>query len=735
MNWRLEEIMLTGDCLDGEGNNLTERLELWYQDPVDCIHELMGNPMFCDVMKYTPEKLFSDLEGSTAVINEMWTVSWWWDLQIQKYLPAGATIIPVILSSDKTKLSQFHGDKSAWPVYLTIGNISKDVHRDVTSHATVLIGYLSIGKFDCYMDKTCSLAQYHTFHYAIEVITQSLAEAGKESIPMTCADGCKCWAWPILAAYVVDYPEQCLIACCKENRCPICTVSPQNRGSHMESAFCTHKKNFEMLQKLQSNTSDPVFKEDWESMGIWLVVNPFWRHLPFSNIFQSFTLDLLHQLHKGMFKDHLVKWCSQLISEQDMTGHPGLHHFKNGISNVSQWTGAEHKAMEQVFVGLIMGAVDKYVLMAVRAVVDFIYFALLHSHMSSTLTALSQALDNFHNADGFNTESPKCLHIDYAKDAYRASNKCDYIAQMTTWLHCQKAMDCFADYLHWCQNGTHLTVGPTDEEDNFDGDASFIGDPRTAKYSLSLLPQALRSKSQVQVAHTHPPDLTHIPAQKIINRHHVTCFLEALTGFLHDHGCLMTPMEFNTFNLYRRLIIILPPIPEAGTKAQDLKNIVCHHAGEAAHLDCALVCTGERNDRTAGTALEGLRVTHIHVLFALPSIFGVKHQTPLVYVEWFTPFLTPDPHTGLYTLTWSTCQHQVYVQVIEASRIIQNCHLQLKYGWTKDPMWTTDNVMDLCHTFYFNAYWDLHLFSMLRVHYNKKLWTYLSHERKPLACV
>lgn len=59
---------------------------------------------------------------------------------------------------------------------------------------------------------------------------------------------------------------------------------------------------------------------------------------------------------------------------------------------------------------------------------------------------------------------------------------------------------------------------------------------------------------------------------------------------------------------------MLPPIPKAGTKAWDLKNIIhaspptppwgCH-AGEAAHLDCALVRTSERNDWTAGTALEG----------------------------------------------------------------------------------------------------------------------------------
>ena len=44
-------------------------------------------------------------------------------------LPAGVTIAPVILSSDKTQLSRFSGDKQAWPVYLTLGNIPKELRR------------------------------------------------------------------------------------------------------------------------------------------------------------------------------------------------------------------------------------------------------------------------------------------------------------------------------------------------------------------------------------------------------------------------------------------------------------------------------------------------------------------------------------------------------------------------------------------------------------------------------
>ena len=40
----------------------------------------------------------------------------------------------------------------------------------------------------------------------------------------------------------------------------------------------------------------------------------------------------------------------------------------------------------------------------------------------------------FGSLDGFNTELPEQLHINYAKKAYRASNKWNYVTQMTTWL-------------------------------------------------------------------------------------------------------------------------------------------------------------------------------------------------------------------------------------------------------------------------------------------------------------
>jgi hypothetical protein len=57
----------------------------------------------------------------------------------------GATVVPVIISSDKTQLTLFRG-KSAYPVYLTIGNIAKNVRSKPSRRAQVLLAYIPTTK-------------------------------------------------------------------------------------------------------------------------------------------------------------------------------------------------------------------------------------------------------------------------------------------------------------------------------------------------------------------------------------------------------------------------------------------------------------------------------------------------------------------------------------------------------------------------------------------------------------
>jgi Plavaka transposase len=71
-----------GDKIDADGKFLEEELELWMRDPVDCIKDLIQNPAFENDMAYAPERVYRDKGGTNQIVDEMWTASWWWDVQV-----------------------------------------------------------------------------------------------------------------------------------------------------------------------------------------------------------------------------------------------------------------------------------------------------------------------------------------------------------------------------------------------------------------------------------------------------------------------------------------------------------------------------------------------------------------------------------------------------------------------------------------------------------------------------
>ncbi|KAI0711734.1 hypothetical protein C8Q76DRAFT_769459 [Earliella scabrosa] len=239
------------------------------------------------------------------------------------------------------------------------------------------------------------------------------------------------------------------------------------------------------------NLDSPKFDE----YGLRDIPEPFWADLPYANIFGCIVPDVLHQLHKGVFKNHLVKWVSKGKEDEldarfaRVPPYPNLRIFSKGISKITQWTGNEDRQMEKVFIGLIDGLHDDpRVMICARAILDFIYLAHYPSHTFSTLRQMCDALETFHTnkkvfedlgpicshfnipklhwttlhyiaaiynfgtCDGVSTEISERLHIDFAKMAYRASNRRAYVKQMVTWLTWREKVRWFQGFLQWCDH-------------------------------------------------------------------------------------------------------------------------------------------------------------------------------------------------------------------------------------------------------------------------------------------
>ncbi|KAG6822258.1 hypothetical protein H0H92_014609, partial [Tricholoma furcatifolium] len=111
----------------------------------------------------------------------------------------------------------------------------------------VLLGYIPVTKLQCFSEKRRSSENHQLFHECLRIILEPLIDAGKEGVKMRCADGYFRMTYPILAAYIADYPEQCLVVGCKENSCPICTVPPTARGDPIQSVPRDPEKTLQVL--------------------------------------------------------------------------------------------------------------------------------------------------------------------------------------------------------------------------------------------------------------------------------------------------------------------------------------------------------------------------------------------------------------------------------------------------------------------------------------------------------
>ncbi len=242
--------------------------------------------------------------------------------------------------------------------------------------------------------------------------------------------------------------------------------------------------------------------------------------------------------------------------------------------------------MQKVFMGVMAGAVNDKVLTVVRMLVDFIYYSQFQSHTTTSLSVLQASLELFHkhkdifveleirehfnipklhaiqhyidaikqlgSLDGYNSESPERLHIDFAKEAYRASNRRDFLEQMAIWLQRREAINIRCSFIQWLHGRLPSLLEHPPESLAADAAAS-AEDEQTPSNAYS---STLHTVSSYRIAKTAPFRCT---VSELETLHGATNFLLALTVYLEQVNpkSRVVPLSYDRFDTYKKITIDL----------------------------------------------------------------------------------------------------------------------------------------------------------------------------------
>ncbi|KAJ7488714.1 hypothetical protein B0H11DRAFT_1688922, partial [Mycena galericulata] len=185
-----------------------EAFDLYSRNILACVRALFDDTDFAPYLFVLPERHYADADKRIRLYHNMHTAKWWWT--VEKDNP-GATTIPILLLSDKIQLTVF-GNRSAYPVYMTIGNIPKEIRRKPSRRAYVLLAYLPTSRLNHIKnDASRRRTLANLFHACLSHIIAPLREVGIKGIPVVSGDGKIQRGHPIVACYIGDYPEQVLV--------------------------------------------------------------------------------------------------------------------------------------------------------------------------------------------------------------------------------------------------------------------------------------------------------------------------------------------------------------------------------------------------------------------------------------------------------------------------------------------------------------------------------------------
>jgi len=341
---------------------------------------------------------------------------------VKSTLRVGDTLVPLIFMSDGTHLSKFAGDKKERLVYMTIGNLSSELHQMPSTHSVVMVALLPIPIKNRDIPQKRLEEQRQTNREVLnEVLWRVLhpltfkrnpsAESGYYNV--LCADGNFAHCKPVFAAWLADCPEYSNLHHLERHDCFCCECPNNQLGDYVPPDKQRPLRDHNLYRTL-SDANTKAADAKLSSRHVHQAFNVF-RHI--SCIMSDLSKpDLLHTMQIGML-DHVQKWIFHFMKTHErldkynaiLLSVPAYHVLTSktkSYEDVSQWNGKEMMEMSRYLLGVVTQSlrggspaqrpIFNHAIDFTRALLEIYMYARYKSHDDATLSYIDDALCRFH---------------------------------------------------------------------------------------------------------------------------------------------------------------------------------------------------------------------------------------------------------------------------------------------------------------------------------------------------
>ena len=186
----------------------------------------------------------------------------------------GETLGLVILGSDKTHLTVGQGDKECHAVYLTSGNIKKDVRTKIGSGVWVMICQVPIARFED--QKLQGVLIKQLLNRALDKACAGFKRCARQGVDFVDPNGYIRRLRTFLLAYIADLPEQQALAChVRQGYAPCSLAEPFSLGDSVPHALRRGAETLAAIQEIKDELTEAdaenyvkLFKKSAEAYGL-----------------------------------------------------------------------------------------------------------------------------------------------------------------------------------------------------------------------------------------------------------------------------------------------------------------------------------------------------------------------------------------------------------------------------------------------------------------------------------